>query len=180
MTEEVHHLADGDGIVPLTDTEWFDDDACNRVIEFLSKAWPAEHLEANLAFLAENLSPKNESSRDPTRRYLNDIFFKNHLQGYKKRPIYWLFSSGKEKAFQCLVYLHRYNEGTLARMRPSMRFRCKANSPPSIDSKTTWPPPAALRSGTSWRSSGPPSRSNWRSFGNSTRSFATTPTNGFD
>ena len=110
--------ADDDGIVPLTDTEWFEDDACNRVIEFLSTAWDASHLEANLTFLAENLSPKkNESSRDTLRRYLNDKFFKGHLRGYKKRPIYWLFSSGKLKAFQCLVYLHRYNESTLARMR---------------------------------------------------------------
>jgi hypothetical protein len=110
--------ADDDGIVPLTDTEWFEDDACNRVIEFLSKAWPAEHLEANLSFLAENLSPKkSESSRDTLRRYLMTKFFKDHLQGYQKRPIYWLFSSGKQKAFQCLVYLHRYNAGTLSRMR---------------------------------------------------------------
>ena len=110
--------ADDDGIVPLTDTEWFEDDACNRLVEFLSKASPAEHLEANLSFLAENLSPKKgESSRDTLRRYLSDKFYKDHLQTYKKRPIYWLFSSGKEKAFQCLVYLHRYNEGTLARMR---------------------------------------------------------------
>jgi type II restriction/modification system DNA methylase subunit YeeA len=110
--------ADDDGIVPLTDTEWFDDDAAHRLIEFLSVAWDKSHLEANLTFLADNLSPKkNESSRDTIRRYLCDKFFKDHLQTYKKRPIYWLFSSGKQKAFQCLVYLHRYNEGTLARMR---------------------------------------------------------------
>jgi type II restriction/modification system DNA methylase subunit YeeA len=76
------------------------------------------HLEENLAFLADNLSPKkNESSRDTIRRYLCDRFFKDHLQTYKKRPIYWLFSSGKQKAFQCLVYLHRYNPGTLSRIR---------------------------------------------------------------
>ena len=110
--------ADSDGIVPLTDGEWFDDDACHRLIEFISVAWDAAHLEDNLAFLAGNLSPKkNESSRETLRRYLCDSFFKDHLQTYKKRPIYWLFSSGKQKAFQCLVYLHRYNEGTLARMR---------------------------------------------------------------
>ena len=110
--------ADDDGIVPLTDTEWFEDDACNRVIEFLAKAWPAGDLEDNLTFLADNLSPKkNESSRDTIRSYINDKFFKDHLQSYKKRPIYWLFSSGKQDAFQCLVYLHRYNEGTLSRMR---------------------------------------------------------------
>ena len=73
---------------------------------------------ANLRFLADNLSPKKtESSRDTLRRYLCDNFFKDHLQTYKKRPIYWLFSSGKQGAFQALVYLHRYHEGTLARMR---------------------------------------------------------------
>ena len=110
--------ADSDGIVPLTDFEWFDDDAGHRLIEFISEAWDAGHLEDNLAFLADNLSPRNnESSRETLRRYLCDSFFKDHLQTYRKRPIYWLFSSGKQKAFQCLVYLHRYNKGTLARMR---------------------------------------------------------------
>ena len=110
--------ADDDGIVPLTDTEWFDDDAAQRLVEFISVAWDKSHLHANLDFLADNLSPKKgESSRDTIRRYLCDKFYKDHMQTYKKRPIYWLFSSGKQKAFQCLVYLHRYNEGTLARMR---------------------------------------------------------------
>ena len=110
--------ADSDGIVPLTDIEWFDDDAAHRLIEFISVAWDKAHLEDNLAFLADNFSPKkNESSRETLRRYLCDSFFKDHLQTYRKRPIYWLFSSGKQKVFQCLVYLHRYNEGTLARMR---------------------------------------------------------------
>ena len=110
--------ADDDGIIPLTDTGWFDDDACNRLVEFISVAWDAGRLEENLTFLADNLKPKkNESSRDTLRRYLCNTFFKDHLQTYKNRPIYWLFSSGKKKAFQCLVYLHRYNEGTLSRMR---------------------------------------------------------------
>ena len=110
--------ADSDGLVPLTDSEWFDDDAANRLVKFVSVAWDAVHLEHNLAFLADNLAPRrSESSRDTIRRYLCDKFFKDHLQTYKNRPIYWLFSSGKYKAFQCLVYLHRYNEGTLARMR---------------------------------------------------------------
>ena len=110
--------ADDDGIVPITDTEWFDDDAAHRVVELVSIAWDEAHLEDNLTFLAENLSRRqNESSRETVRRYLCDGFFKDHLQTYKKRPIYWLFSSGKQKAFQCLVYLHRYNAGTLARMR---------------------------------------------------------------
>ena len=110
--------ADSDGIVPLTDGEWFDDDACHRLVEFISVAWDAARVEDNLAFLADNLSPRNnESSRETLRRYLRDSFFRDHLQTYRKRPIYWLFSSGRQKAFQCLVYLHRYNEGTLARMR---------------------------------------------------------------
>ncbi|MGE3425035.1 MAG: BREX-1 system adenine-specific DNA-methyltransferase PglX [Dehalococcoidia bacterium] len=110
--------ADEDGIVPITDAEWFEDDAANRIVEFVSVAWNKRHLEANLQFLADNLKPKKgESSRDTIRRYLCDSFFKDHLQTYKRRPIYWLFSSGKQGAFQCLVYLHRYNPGTLSRMR---------------------------------------------------------------
>ena len=110
--------ADSDGLVPLTDREWFDDDATNRLVEFMSVAWDVDHLENNLTFLADSLAPRrSESSRDTIRRYLCDTFYKNHLQTYKNRPIYWLFTSGKCKAFQCLVYLHRYNEGTLARMR---------------------------------------------------------------
>jgi len=110
--------ADEDGIVPLTDTHWFDDDACLRLVEFIEVAWDKAQLEDNLRFLAQNLSPKeSESSRDTLRSYLNTRFFKDHLKTYKKRPIYWLFSSGKHKAFQALVYLHRYNEGTLSRMR---------------------------------------------------------------
>ncbi|MCK4303759.1 MAG: BREX-1 system adenine-specific DNA-methyltransferase PglX [Candidatus Eisenbacteria sp.] len=110
--------ADDDGIIPITDTEWFDDDVAHRIIEFISVAWDVAHLEDNLTFLADNLSPKkNDPSRETIRRYLRDTFFKDHLQTYKKRPIYWLFSSGKQKAFQCLAYLHRYNKGTLSRMR---------------------------------------------------------------
>lgn len=110
--------ADGDGIVPITDFEWFEDDVANRVIQFIAMAWPKEHLEENLDFVADSLTRKRgESSRDTIRRYLSQQFFKDHLQTYKNRPIYWLFSSGKERAFQALVYLHRYNEGTLARMR---------------------------------------------------------------
>ena len=110
--------ADPDGIIPITDGQWFKDDAAHRLVEFVSVAWDAARLENNLAFLAGNLhSKKSESSRETLRRYLCDSFFKDHLQTYKKRPIYWLFSSGRNKAFQCLVYLHRYNEGALARMR---------------------------------------------------------------
>lgn len=114
---------DDDAILPLTDQEWFADDATNRFREFIRVVWGEEHLQQNLDFVAESLClhaikpKKGEASLDTIRRYLSSQFFKDHLRTYKKRPIYWLFSSGKHKAFECLVYLHRYNEGTLARMR---------------------------------------------------------------
>ncbi|WP_345791781.1 BREX-1 system adenine-specific DNA-methyltransferase PglX [Thauera sp. JM12B12] len=110
--------ADADGIVPITDELWFEDDAANRVREFLRAVWGADTLDENMAWLAESLGTKaNETPDETIRRYLADKFFKDHLQTYKKRPIYWLFSSGKQGAFQALVYLHRYHEGTLARLR---------------------------------------------------------------
>ena len=116
--------ADDDGIVPLASEDWlFDDDATTRFKEFVKTVWGDDTLDENLEFVAESLclnaiKPKNgESSLDTIRRYLSTQFYKDHLKTYKKRPIYWLFSSGKEKAFECLVYLHRYNEGTLSRMR---------------------------------------------------------------
>lgn len=110
--------ADADGIVPLTDEHWFPDDAATRMREFLLAVWGADTLEENMAWLAESLGTKaSETPDEAIRRYLADKFFKDHLQTYKKRPIYWLFSSGKQGAFQALVYLHRYTEGTLARLR---------------------------------------------------------------
>jgi type II restriction/modification system DNA methylase subunit YeeA len=110
--------ADQDGIIPVTDIDWFPDDAGNRLIQFISVAWPKEHLEENLTFIAESLGQNSgESPRETIRRYLATGFYKHHLAIYKRRPIYWLFSSGKQRAFHCLVYLHRYNEGTLSRMR---------------------------------------------------------------
>jgi len=111
--------ADDDGIIPMLETDWgIRDDATNRFVEFIGVAWPKEHLEENLKFVADSLgTTANEQPRDTIRRYLATGFYKHHLSMYKKRPIYWLFSSGKQRAFQCLVYLHRYHEGTLARMR---------------------------------------------------------------
>jgi len=140
-------LADDDGIIPLTDDAWFDDDITERFAEFLSKAWPGnsnkprintdthgsenesirvhpcssvdnKKLDENMKFVADVLGAKtNESPKDSIRRYLANDFYKYHCQTYKKRPIYWLFSSGKNQAFECLVYLHRYNADTLGRMR---------------------------------------------------------------
>ncbi len=129
---------DQDGIIPLMETEWFSDDATNRLVEFISVAWPDPSpqplrlgsgqaspqggegalLEENLKFIADSLGPnRGEQPHDTIRRYFATSFFKDHLKTYKRRPIYWLFSSGKQRAFQCLVYLHRYHEGTLSRMR---------------------------------------------------------------
>jgi type II restriction/modification system DNA methylase subunit YeeA len=111
--------ADEDGIIPVMNEDWFADDATNRFVEFIKVAWPPETLDENLKFVADSLGPKkSEEPIDTIRRFICDKFFKDHhLKVYKKRPIYWLFSSGKHKAFQCLVYLHRYNESTLSRMR---------------------------------------------------------------
>ena len=114
---------DDDGIIPLTDQEWFADDATQRFREFVRVIWGEDNLQANLDFVEESLclyaikAKSGESSLENIRRYLSSQFYKDHLKTYKKRPIYWLFSSGKQKAFECLVYLHRYNESTLSRMR---------------------------------------------------------------
>ncbi len=115
--------ADSDGILPLMDDEWFEDDVTSRIKEFVRTVWGEEHLQENLEFIAESLClyaikpKKGESALETIRRYLSTQFWKDHMKMYKKRPIYWLFSSGKEKAFECLVYLHRYNDATLSRMR---------------------------------------------------------------
>ena len=123
LTPNPYFPPDDDGIIPLTDQEWFADDTTNRFREFVRVVWGEANVQENLDFVAQSLTqyalkPKrDESSLDTIRRYLSTQFYKDHLRTYKKRPIYWLFSSGKHKAFECLVYLHRYHAGTLARMR---------------------------------------------------------------
>ncbi|UFW79632.1 BREX-1 system adenine-specific DNA-methyltransferase PglX [Rhizobium sp. SU303] len=110
--------ADVDGIIPTTEEGWFEDDAANRFEEFLSVVWPGSSVSENLAFLIDGLvKGRADDPRADLRSYFSKRFYSDHLQTYKNRPIYWMFSSGKQKAFECLVYLHRYNEGTLARMR---------------------------------------------------------------
>lgn len=109
--------ADDDGIVPITDQEWFSDDATNRIKEFIRTVWGEETEAQNLEWLADQLGTKGDTSSERIRNYLSSQFYKDHLKTYKKRPIYWLFSSGKLKGFECLVYMHRYHVGTLARMR---------------------------------------------------------------
>lgn len=110
--------ADADGILPITDESWFEDDVAERLSEFVKVVWGEATFVENMEWLADSLNRKDgEFANEAIRRYLSIGFYKKHLQVYKKRPIYWLFSSGKQKAFECLVYLHRYNEGTLSRIR---------------------------------------------------------------
>jgi len=110
--------ADDDGIVPITEEPWFADDAAARLEQFLAIAWPKAPIGETLATLTDGLiQGKGGEPRAALRAYLAKTFYRDHLQTYRNRPIYWLFSSGKQKAFECLVYLHRYNESTLARMR---------------------------------------------------------------
>ena len=90
----------------------------SSVYKFISSGRKPTGGFGNLKFIAGSLKPKNnEVPIDTIRRYLSAGFFKNHLKTYKKRSIYWPFSSGKQRAFECLVYLHRYNKATLPRMR---------------------------------------------------------------
>lgn len=127
--------ADDDGIVPITDEAWFDDDGANRIREFVRVVWGEDTEAENMAWLAESLGQKaSESADDTIRRYLSRDFYKDHLQTYKKRPIYWLFSSGKHKAFEALVYLHRYNAGTLSRMRMEYVVPLQSRMQSRIDS----------------------------------------------
>lgn len=112
--------ADEDAIVPLMDLNYFEDDAAHRFTAFLEAALGKDHLDENLQFVASQLEPRaNELPAATIRRWLSTKFYKDwHLKTYKKRPIYWLFSSGKNKAFEALVYLHRYDsQTTLATMR---------------------------------------------------------------
>jgi len=127
--------ADEDGIIPITQLEWFDDDAAVRFEEFLKVAWTPETVRENLRFVAESLVANGENDPEKAiRTYFSKSFFKDHLKTYKKRPIYWLFSSGKLKAFECLVYLHRYNEGTISRMRMEYVTPLKSRMSARIDS----------------------------------------------
>ena len=108
--------ADKDAIIPISDDEYFDDDLMNRLIEFLGIVYGKESLEDNLRFMAESLGKKG-TPREAIRNYLLSGFYADHLKMYQKRPIYWLFDSGKKNGFKCLVYIHRYRTDTIARIR---------------------------------------------------------------
>ena len=110
--------ADADAILPITDQAYFDDDIVSRFVEFIKTAYGEAHLKENLDFIAQALTLRDgESAQDRIRRYFLTEFISDHIQIYKKRPIYWLFTSGKNRSFGALVYLHRYTPNTIAQIR---------------------------------------------------------------
>ena len=108
---------DDDNIIPVLDTAYFDDDIVGYFTKFVETCFGSETLEENLDFIAGALSKTNKPSRDIIRDYLLKNFFNDHKKTYKKCPIYWQFSSGKENGFNCLVYMHRYESSLVARIR---------------------------------------------------------------
>ena len=110
-------IPDDDNIIPVLDTEYFEDDIVGRFVEFVKACFGQQHLEENLEFIASTISNSNKPPREKIRDYFLKDFFNNHDKIYKKRPIYWQFSSGKENAFNCLIYTHRFNSGIIAKLR---------------------------------------------------------------
>ena len=117
----VSFAADKDNIIPICDDEYFADDIVDRFIEFVKTVYGAETLEKNLKFIADALGGKGQP-KDMLRNYFLTDFFKDHCNTYQvtgsgKRPIYWLFDSGKKNGFKALIYMHRYQPDTIARIR---------------------------------------------------------------
>lgn len=109
---------DDDAIIPITDDDYFgDDDIVAHTVEFVKVAYGEETLEQNLRYIADALGGEGKPAREVIRTYFLKDFFKDHCQIYKKRPIYWLFDSGKKNGFKCLIYMHRYTPDMIARIR---------------------------------------------------------------
>lgn len=110
------YLPDYDNILPICDDEYFDDDITGRFVDFVRTVYGAETLEENLKFIADALGGKG-TPREVIRSYFLNDFYADHCRIYQKRPIYWLFDSGKKNGFKALIYLHRYSRNLLARLR---------------------------------------------------------------
>lgn len=110
-------IPDKDNVIPITDEEYFEDDIVGLFCAFLKKTFGEETLEENLDFIAKALGNKGNTSREVIRNYFLKDFFKDHCKIYQKRPIYWLFDSGKADGFKALVYMHRYNADTIGNLR---------------------------------------------------------------
>jgi len=116
ISKYITYKADKDAILPVSDDEYFDDDIVNRFIKFIKVVYGEYTLEDNLNYIAESLGGRG-SSREVIREYFINTFYLDHLKTYQKRPIYWLFDSGRKNGFKCLVYIHRYQPDTMARIR---------------------------------------------------------------
>lgn len=110
-------IPDVDNIIPITDEEYFSDDIVGRFVEFVKIVYGEDTLEENLDFIAQALGNKGDTSREVIRNYFIKDFYADHLKVYQKRPIYWLFDSGKQNGFKALVYMHRYDADTVGRVR---------------------------------------------------------------
>lgn len=111
-----HFSPDSDNIIPICDDEYFDDDITGRFVKWVETVYGSETLEENLKFVADALGGKG-TPREVIRSYFLNDFYADHLKTYQKRPIYWLFDSGKKNGFKALCYMHRYQSDLLARMR---------------------------------------------------------------
>lgn len=109
-------MPDKDNIIPICDDDYFDDDITGRFIKWVETVYGADTLEENLKFIASALGGKG-SAREVIRNYFISDFYADHLKTYQKRPIYWLFDSGKKGGFKALIYMHRYQPDTIARIR---------------------------------------------------------------
>lgn len=108
---------DEDNIIPILEEEYFNDDIVYQIINFLKIAFGEDTLEENLEFIAESLNVSGKSSQEVIRNYMIKKFYSNHTTMYQNCPIYWMFDSGKENAFKCLVYMHRYEPDLVSRIR---------------------------------------------------------------
>ena len=119
----VSYIPDADNIIPITDEECFSDDIVGRFVEFVKNVYGEDNLEENLDFIEQVLGNKGDTSREVIRNYFIKDFYADHLKVYQKRPIYWLFDSGKQNGFKALVYLHRYNADTIGNVRVDYLYR---------------------------------------------------------
>lgn len=110
-------IPDEDNCIPITDDEYFEDDIVGLFCAWLKKAYGEDTLEENLDFIANALGNKGKTSREVIRNYFLTDFIKDHIKTYQKRPIYWLFDSGKQNGFKALVYMHRWNADTIGNVR---------------------------------------------------------------
>lgn len=116
---------DYDNVIPITDEEYFSDDIVGRFVEFVKTVYGADTLEENLNFIARALGNKGDTSREAIRNYFLKDFYADHLKVYQKRPIYWLFDSGKQNGFKALIYMQRYNVDTVGRVRTDYLHRAQ-------------------------------------------------------